>query len=195
MQVDPEVIACVDRSYSSTSQQLAEQGVGPHDPRVARYVNRCVDIVTNERNKAERQKAEREQEIAKKKKEEAAAREKAAQEAKQQAQAEAERKAADAQAKKAEAERAAAEQKEMKEQNAEIASNPKLQFLGLGAPEDLIAIVNVGPKAPHAVVDLHGQLTFTDGVAVICVSEKVELSPIERRLYNQNLATLKVGLG
>ncbi|MFI5021637.1 MAG: serine protease [Alphaproteobacteria bacterium] len=202
MQVDPEVIACVDRSYSSTSQQLAEQGIGPRDPRVARYVNRCVDIVTTERNRAERQKAEREQEIAKKKREEAAAREKAAQEAKQEAQAEAvekeaaqkeqaARKAAEAQQKKAEAEKAAADEKMKKEQDAEIESNPKLQFLGSGASEDLIAIVNVGAKAPHAVVDLHGQLTFTDGVAAICVGEKTELSPIEKRLYNQNLAAVK----
>ena len=181
MQVDPEVIACVDRSYSSTSQQLAGQGIGPRDPRVVRYVNRCVDVVTNERNKAERQKVEREQEIAKKKKEEAAVREKAAQEAKQQAQAEAAAKEA-----------AQTEEKKKKEQAAEIAANPKLQFLSSGAPEDLIAIVNIGPKAPHAAVDLHGQLVFTDAIAAICVGEKTKLSPVEIRLYNQDLAAVKV---
>lgn len=178
--LDASTVKCFDDNHSPPSGQLASQGIGPRDRSLSSVVDRCARSVSAEREKAARKKAERDAEIEKKKQDEAARR------------ADAEHKAAAEKQKQAQAEKLAADTKKRDELKASILSNPKLSFLADGAPDDLIAIVNVGDKAPHAVVDLHGKLTFTENAAVLCMPGGVKLSPIETRLYKDHLAVLNV---
>src|SRR6185312_10708109 len=178
--IDAATLKCFDESHSPGSDQLANQGVGPRDRSVSAAVDSCARKAAFERDQAARRKAERDAEIEKKKRDEAARR------------ADAESKAAAEKQKQADAEKQAAENKKREEQKSLILSDPKLAFLADGQPDDLIAIVNVGDKAPHAVVDLHGKLTFTENAAVLCVPGKIDLSPIETRLYREHLAALDI---
>ena len=181
--LDTSTVKCFDDNHSPASGQLAGQGIGPRDRSVSSVLDRCVRTVSAERDKAAHKKAERDAEIEKKKQEDAARR------------ADAERKAAEEKQKQADAEKLSAETKKRDEMKASLLSNPKLSFLADGEPDDLIAIVNVGDKAPHAVVDLHGKLTFTENAAVLCMPGGVKLSPIETRLYKDHLAVLNVSAG
>ena len=139
--------------------------------------------LASDRNELERKKTDRDAAIEKKKKELADKK------------AVAEQKAQEDREKKAAADRLVAEAKERDAQKSRIASSAKLAFLGEGSADDLIAIVNVGQKAPHAVVDLHGKLTFADSAAIACTEGKIELSPLEARLYKDHLAALNVNFG
>ncbi len=178
--IDPSAVACFDSGHSPTSQQLADQGVGPRDRPAAATVDRCVRKLANDRDAVARKKVERDAEIAKKKTEEAERR------------AAAEQRAVEAKQKKLEAEKLAADARQRDAQKSKIISSPKLAFLGDGASDDLVAIVNIGERAPHAVVDLHGRLTFTDNAAILCMPIGTALSPIEARLYKEHLAAMNV---